>query len=278
MTNAQEGPPRTEAIAPGIGSVLRGVRLSARPDPCVVSTIRAVIAHRLVLVLHGQDLSSAALREFSSHLGPLFVHHGDEGVLRADGLPEVLEMRKEPDGDRLFGGGGWHADVTFRRPAGHLSVLHAKVIPVVGGDTGFASTIAAFDALSPGMQALLRKLEAVHSYNGPGRPDHPEETAIHPVVRIHPDTGAEGLYVNRMFATRFRGMTEAESLPLIEYLDRHMTRPEFTCRVRWQPGQVVIWDNRFTLHYPINDFTGERRLLLRCTTLEAAPKKGGALR
>ena len=268
IASAQDVTSEAGAIAPAIGSVLRGVRLTARPDPCVISAIRAAIAHRLVLVLHDQDLSAAALREFTSHLGPLFVHHGDEGVLHADGLPEVLEMRKEPDGDRLFGDGGWHADVTFRKPAGHLSVLHARVIPPVGGDTGFASTIAAFEALSPGMQALLRKLEAVHSYNGPGRPDHPEETAIHPVVRVHPDTGAEGLYINRMFATRFRGMTEAESRPLIDFLDCHMTRPEFTCRIRWQPGQVVIWDNRFTLHYPINDFTGERRLLLRCTTLE----------
>ena len=265
---------RSDAIAPAIGSELQGVRLSERPDPGTISAIRAAIAHRLVLVLHDQDLSAAALREFTSHLGPLFVHHGDEGVVHADGLPEVLEMRKEPDGDRLFGGGGWHADVTFRKPAGHLSVLHAKVIPPIGGDTGFASTIAAFEALSRGMQALLRKLEAVHSYNGPGRPDHPEETAIHLVVRVHPDTGAEGLYINRMFATRFRGMTEAESRPLIDFLDRHMTRPEFTCRVRWQPGQVVIWDNRFTLHYPINDFTGERRLLLRCTTLEGVPGQG----
>ena len=178
-------------------------------------------------------------------------------------------MRKEPDGGRLFGGSGWHADVTFRRPAGHVSVLHAKMIPPVGGGTGFASTIAAFEALSPGMQALLRRLEAVHSYDGPGRPDHPEETAVHPVVRRHPDTGAEGLNVNRMFATRFSAMTETESRPLVDFLDHHMTRPEFTCRVRWRPGQVVMCDNRFTLHYPINDFTGERRLLLRCTTLEA---------
>ena len=272
MANARKVSPSAAAIAPAIGSVLHGVRLSERPDPCVISVIRAAIARRLVLVLHGQDLPAMALREFTSHLGPLFVHHDDDAVLHADGLPEVLEMRKEPDGERLFGGGGWHADVTFRKPAGHLSVLHARVIPPIGGDTGFASTIAAFEALSPGMRELLRTLKAVHSYDGPGRPDHTEETAIHPVVRVHPDTGAEGLYINRMFATRFHGMTEAESRPLVDFLDRHMTRPEFTCRIRWQPGQVVIWDNRFTLHYPINDFTGERRLLLRCTTLEGAPE------
>ena len=78
------------------------------------------------------------------------------------------------------------------------------------------------------------------------------------------------LFVNAAFTTRFVGMTEYESRPLIDFLDQHMTRPEFTCRVRWRSGQAVMWDNRFTLHYPIDDFTGHRRLLLRCTALEPA--------
>ena len=123
----------------------------------------------------------------------------------------------------------------------------------------------AFSALSPGLQRLLRRMRAVRSYSGLGQPDHPEHSAVHPLVRCHPGTGVEGLYVNCMFGTRFEGMTEAESRPLLEFLDRHTTRPEFTCRVSWEVDQVVMWDNRFTLHYPINDFSGERRLLLRCT-------------
>ena len=119
---------------------------------------------------------------------------------------------------------------------------------------------------------MLRGMNAVHSYNGPGRPEHPRETAVHPVVRRHPDTEQEGLYINRMFATRFEDMTPEESQPLIDFLDRHMSQPPFTCRISWQPGQVVIWDNRFTLHYPINDFSGHRRLLIRCTCLESEPR------
>lgn len=74
--------------------------------------------------------------------------------------------------------------------------------------------------------------------------------------------------MNRMFATRFEGMTEQESRPIIGFLDSHISRPEFTCRIRWRKGQVTMWDNRFTLHYPINDFTGQRRLLIRCTAME----------
>ncbi len=255
-------------ITPHIGAVLRGVRLSAAPDEATLTAIRAALAEHLVLVIEDQALTPADLRDFVAHFGPPFLHHDDEGVIRAEGVPEVLEMRKEPDGERLFGGSDWHADVTFRKPAGYLSVLQALVVPPVGGDTGFASTIAAFAALSPGMQALLRELEAVHSYDGPGKPEREGQTAVHPVARRHPESGAEGLYLNRMFVTRFADMTEAESRPLIDFLDCHMTRPEFTCRVRWRAGQVVMWDNRFTLHYPINDFTSERRLLIRCTALE----------
>jgi len=258
----------TEPITPHVGAVLRGVTLSAAPDTASLAAIRAALARHLVLVVEDQELSPANLRDFTAHFGPPFHHHDDEGVIRAEGVPEVLQMLKEPGGERLFGGGDWHADVTFRKPAGYLSVLHALIVPPLGGDTGFASTIAAFAALSPGMQELLRRLAAVHSYDGPGRPDRAGQTAVHPVVRRHPETGAEGIYLNRMFATRFEGMSEAESRPLIDFLDRHMTRPEFTCRVRWRAGQVVMWDNRFTLHYPINDFTGERRLLIRCTAME----------
>ena len=258
-----------EPVTPHLGAVLRGVSLSAAPEADTLAQIRAALAHHLVLVIEDQDLSPRALRDFTSHFGPLFHHHADEGVLRVPGVPEVLEMRKEADGARLFGGSDWHADVTFRKPAAYLSVLHALTVPPVGGDTAFASTIAAFAALSEGMQDLLRGLEAVHSYDGPGRPDRVGQTAVHPVVRRHPETGCEGLYLNKMFATRFQGMTEQESRPIIAFLDRHMTRPEFTCRLSWRQGQVVMWDNRFTLHYPINDFTGHPRLLIRCTALEA---------
>lgn len=267
-TDARIGETDVEPLTPNVGAILRGVTLSGTPDASTLESIRSALARHLVVVVENQALTPAELRDFASHFGPLHHHHRDVGVLRADGVPEVLEMRKEADGERLFGGMDWHADVTFRRPAGYISVLHALVVPSIGGDTGFASTIAAFEALGDRMQELLRGLEAVHSYDGPGRPDTEGLTAIHPVVRKHPETGAEGIYLNRMFATRFVGMSEYESRSLIDFLDRHMTRAEFTCRVRWRAGQVVLWDNRFTLHYPINDFTGHERLLIRCVALD----------
>ena len=259
-----------EPLTPHVGAVLHGVTLTPDAPEHTIDAIREALAQHLVVVLPKQALDAVALRDAVARFGPLFLHHADEGVLFADGVPEVLEMRKEPDGTRLFGGSDWHADVTFRKPAGHLSFLHAKVVPPTGGDTAFTSTIAAFSALSERFKALLRTLDAVHSYSGPGTADHPQETAVHPLVRVHPDTGAEGMYFNRMFVTRFDGMTAEESQPLIDFLSTHMTRPEFTGRVGWREGQVTIWDNRFTLHYPINDFTGHHRLLLRCTTMETS--------
>ena len=226
--------------------------------------IKGVLDERLVVVLPGQSLEPAALHEFMTSFGPAHVHHPDEGVIFVDALPEVLEVRKKPDGIRLFGGDGWHADVTFLEPCGSITGLYASVVPSVGGDTLFANSIVAFGALSSGMQALLRDLQAVHSYDGRGRPPRPGLAATHPVVRRHPATGAEGLYVNTMFITHFDGMTEAETRPLLDFLEAHITRPEFGCRVQWEPGQLVLWDNRFTLHYPINDFVGQHRLLYRC--------------
>lgn len=256
-------------ITPNVGAIVHSVELSGAPQASLLRAIQDALARHLVLVFPDQDLTVTELRDFVSHFGPLFEHHVDDGVLFAEGVPEVLEMRKEPDGARLFGGSDWHADVTFRRPAGYLSVLYSKIIPPLGGDTGFASTIASFNALSARFRQLLRGLSAVHSYSGAGVPDHPTETAVHPVVRTHPDSGDEGLYFNRMFCTRFDAMSAAESQSLIEFLNTHMTKPEYTVRITWAPRQVVMWDNRFTLHYPINDFTGHRRLLYRCTAMEA---------
>ena len=242
-----------------------GVVLGGPSDPAPLSEIeliRSALADHLVVVLPGQAMDPHSLDAFMDAFGPAHIHHEDQGVVHAAGLPSVLELRKDPDG-ALFGGSGWHADATFEDDGGKITGLYAVTVPAVGGDTLFASSIAAFEALSPVMQQLLAGLSAVHSYDGPGRPDHPRLTAVHPVVRRHPKSGRQGLYVNNMFVTRFDGMTSEESMALLEFLEAHITRPEFTCRVRWAPGQLVLWDNRFTLHYPVNDFDREPRLLYR---------------
>ena len=259
---------RCEPITPHLGAVVHGFDLQRPMNGGQRERFLDAMARRLVLVAEDLDLSPVALRDLATGFGPAHMHHPDEGVVFAEGLPEVLELRRDASSAHVFGGGGWHADVTFQKPSGYLSFLHARTVPPVGGDTGFASTIASFAALSPAMRDLLRTLNAVHSYDGPGAPERKGLTAVHPVVRRHPRTGHEGLYINTMFVTRFEGMTPEESKPLIEYLERHMTRHEFTCRIRWKPGQLVVWDNRFTLHLPCDDFAGHPRHMIRCATLE----------
>jgi len=158
-----------------------------------------------------------------------------------------------------------------------------------GGDTIFANMYAAYDALSEGMKRMLDPLLAMHSgrpYGVAGVPkdlkvsrsiaierDNPaaDREMAHPVVRVHPESGRKALYVNAIYTVRFEDMTAAESRPLLHFLYEHCTRPEFTCRFRWQPGSLAIWDNRCTLHYAVNDYDGERRLMHRTTVAGERP-------
>ena len=184
--------------------------------------------------------------------------------------PEVLELLRNPEDEEMFGGESWHTDISWLDPIGYVSILHGIELPPIGGDTAFASTISAFEALSEGMKNTLRELSAVHAYHWYEQREDPNWTAVHPVVRRHPVTGREGLYMTRMFTSRFDGMTEAESAPLLQYLFAHMEQHQFTCRFQWQAGDVLIWDNRFTLHYPVNDFSGQRRRMIRTSSMDSA--------
>ena len=165
------------------------------------------------------------------------------------------------------------------------TMLIAREVPPAGGDTLFASQYAAYEALSPGLRATLDGLRAVSSsakadvsrtredrVRSSGQSDAPAELqAEHPVVRTHPETGRRALYVNVAHTLRFVGWTEAESAPLLAFLHQHQVRPEFTCRVSWRPGTIALWDNRCTLHNPINDYHGYRRVMHRITLAGDVP-------
>ncbi|MEM7424605.1 MAG: TauD/TfdA family dioxygenase [Pseudomonadota bacterium] len=256
-----------EPVTGALGAIARGVDLGSA-DESMAADLRSALGRHLVLYFPDQELDRFQLSALGRLFGPPFLHPlVDNGF---DDCPDVLELRREPDETLMFGGASWHADVTWLKPSGYLSILHAKTVPPVGGDTGFASTIACFEQLSSGLQDLLRGLKAVHSYFGPGAEEQARYLAMQPVVAKQLATGREGLYVNRMFTTRFEGMTEPESRPLLNYLFAQLERHEFTCRFRWQPGGTLMWDNRFTLHFPINDFSGQLRVMIRTTVLEPA--------
>jgi taurine dioxygenase len=166
------------------------------------------------------------------------------------------------------------------------SMLIAREVPPAGGDTLFANMYLAYETLSPGMQRLLDGLVAV---NSSGKADatrtredrmktdaragaRREYVAAHPVVRVHPETGRKALYVNVAHTVGFEDMTPDESAPILDYLFRHQVRPELTCRFRWRPGSIALWDNRCTQHNPINDYHGYRRLMHRITLAGDRPR------
>jgi taurine dioxygenase len=163
------------------------------------------------------------------------------------------------------------------------TMLYAKEMPAVGGDTMFASMTHAYDALSDGMKAMLGRLSTFNLYNKAAprsdamnakipEPDKPAVPAVHPLVRVHPETGRPSLYVTGLENTpRLDGMTPEESRPLLTYLLRHATRPEFTCRVIWRVGTLGVWDNRQVLHMALNDCPGQRRVMHRITIKGTPP-------
>ena len=158
-------------------------------------------------------------------------------------------------------------------------MLYALEVPDFGGDTEFSNQYLAYDTLSEGMKNFLNDQKAVN-ISGKGRVAKTrsdimkhssvglkgdELEATHPVVRTHPETKRKSLYVNEAHTTHFLGMTVEESTPILEYLFKHQIKSEFTCRFKWEKGSVAIWDNRCTMHYPVNDYHGYRRLMHRIT-------------
>jgi taurine dioxygenase len=164
------------------------------------------------------------------------------------------------------------------------TLLVAREVPPAGGDTLFANMYAAFETLSPALQRVLEGLRAVHSsaladvsktredrIRDGGYEEAKEYVAEHPVVRTHPETGRRALYVNVAHTARFAGMTEEESRPLLQYLFEHSVRPELTCRFRWRPGSLALWDNRCAMHNPVNDYHGYVRRMHRVTLAGDVP-------
>jgi len=265
-----------ESTAGALGAEITGVDVANLSNEAASAVRDAFLEHKVVF-FREQTLTPAAQRRFASLFGEPEIYPFIKGF---DEAPEVIEILKTETDQKNFGG-SWHSDTSYMPEPALGTVLYALETPASGGDTMFASAAAAYDALSDGMKWMLHGLKGVnsseHGYAG-GRAanmaklDAMGETynqaatvfeSEHPIVRTHPETGLKSLYLNRSHTVRFKDMTEAESKPLIEYLTAHITRPEFTCRFRWQPGSIAVWDNRTTQHFAINDYHGQRRRMHR---------------
>jgi taurine dioxygenase len=225
----------------------------------------------------GQKLDPAQFMAFARSMGRPVEYPFVKGI---EGFPEVIEVKKLEHERHAFGG-IWHSDTAYLDEPPMGSMLLAREIPPYGGDTEFASQYLAYEALSEGMKRMLDPLIAVNTSSKADvtrtREDMVKEysrqyEAEHPVVRTHPETGRKALYVNTGHTARFRGMTEQESAPLLEFLFRHQVKLEFTCRWQWKVGDLAWWDNRCTQHNPVNDYHGHRRVMHRITLAGDRPR------
>jgi taurine dioxygenase len=253
-------------LSTALGAEVTGIDLSVPLTEPAQQALIELFTDFLVLQFPDQDLTEAAHVELARRFGDPFIHPYLGAV---DGYPEILHVLKEPDDDETFGGEFWHCDISFRDPPSSASLLYSIEVPSEGGDTLFANQYLALESLSSGMRTSLAEMGAHHVY-----PEKDESergaSAVHPVVRRHPISGRDALFVNPAFTTRFEGMRASESRPMLEFLHDRQTRPEFTVRIEWQARMLVMWDNRATLHYGVNDYRGQRRLLRRVTVMEPA--------
>ena len=274
----------TRPITPTLGAEIFGADLTNDDH---IAKIKQAFADHSVLAIRDLELSPDDHIAFARKWGEININRFFKPV---DGYPQIATVLKEADQTAAIGE-SWHTDHSYDQVPAMGSMLYARETPSVGGDTAFASQAAAYAALSDGMKSMLRGLSAWHSsrhafgYSQADGEAHKDgrlgneaaatQDALHPVVIVHPLSGKSCLYVNADFTTHFDGWTREESQPLLNQLYAHCSRADFTCRIRWRPGTLGIWDNRATQHMAINDYTGERRLMHRIT-IEGVPLQQAA--
>ncbi|MBI3045808.1 MAG: TauD/TfdA family dioxygenase [Betaproteobacteria bacterium] len=267
-------------IAGALGAEIQGVDI-ARPLPEeVVAEIRQAFLDHLVVFFHNQKLAPQGQLDFAQQFGQPMEYPQLDGLPECPLITPVIKLAHE----RVNFGGIWHSDTTYLERPPMASMLYAIEIPPCGGDTLFANQYLAYETLSEGYRKMLdglvgmsSSLKADASRTREDRlraagAEHKVLIAEHPVVRTHPETGRKALYVNVGHTTHFKGLTEEESRPLLDYLFLHQVRPEFTCRFRWEPGSLAFWDNRCVQHNPVNDYHGYRRVMHRVTLAGDTPR------
>jgi taurine dioxygenase len=258
-----------------LGAEISGHGHLASLDDGEVDAIRTLWLEHQVVFFRDAVLSPVELLAFARRFGEPMDYPFLKGL---EDVPLVTEVRKRAHETVNFGG-IWHSDTSYLPEPPMATMLIARKVPPHGGDTLFANCTLAYEALSPGLKRVLANLVGVSSSARADttrtREDRMRESAReraareyiaeHPAVRTHPETGRKSLYVSPAHTVRFKDMTEEESAPLLEYLFEHMVRPEFTCRFSWNEGALALWDNRSTLHYPVNDYQGHERVMHRVT-------------
>lgn len=283
-------------IAAAMGAEIRGVDVASVSDAQFAEIERALFRHKM-LFLRGQKIGHAAHHAFSRRFGEFAEDAYTDGV---PGFREVQPLIKEADdaSAHVFGS-GWHTDSPFLDMPPAITMLRSVQIPPWGGDTMWANSALAYRTLGPATRQMIAGLRVRFSLrdvlasardnaearDNPvgklvatrGLAELPEglrrkiEGAAHPLVRTHPRTGEKALYIDASYAIGIEGMNPAESAPLLKMLTDHQTQPAFTCRLRWEPDMLVMWDNRSCVHQAFNDYEGHRREMYRTTIAGEVP-------
>ncbi len=239
-----------------------------------------------ILLFRDQDITREQHIEFSRRFGELDKHESLPRD-RHPKHPELLLVTNEPNADGTpsnsrYTGRQWHSDMSFTPVPSLGSLLKSYAVPEVGGDTLFANMTLAYNTLSDGMKKLIADLHGIqlagtrkinHAPTGLERLEEQKKLnppIAQPVVRVHPETGKKALYLGDK-VKRFDGMTEEESLPIIKYLNAHATRSEFLYRHQWRKNDIVVWDNRCTMHQALGDFDERQRRHMERTTVLGTP-------
>ena len=263
-------------IAGSMGAEIQGADL-ANLEGEVFEELYDAWLRNHVIVLRDQDITPDQQLAFALRFGEIHYHPYMQGM---DDNPEILEIVKDP-GDQYTFGSSWHTDQMFNPQPAKATMLYAKETPCSGGDTNFANMHDAYDALSDGMKSMLADVKSWCSgdkFKQGGRPQRKDRYAgnakmlaklrdpgklqtesAHPLFRTHPETGRKALYIGN-HVTSLCEFDEAEAEPLLNYLRAHSVRPEFTCRVSWEPGTLTGWDNRSVQHFAIADYNERRRM------------------
>jgi taurine dioxygenase len=269
----------------GFGAEVTGLDLS-RPLPgtTLAAVKTAFLAHG-VLWFPDQPLDHDQLEAFTLQLGAFGY---DPYVAPLAGRPHILEVRREPDETARVFGGGWHSDWSFQETPPSATILHAKVVPPVGGDTLYADGVAAYEALSPAFRAMLAPLRTIHSAARPYGPSgffageegrkgmtilsspEAEKTQVHPLVRTLLD-GRRALFVNPTYTLSIEGFSQAESDALLAFLVKHMLDERFIYRHRWAADMLTMWDNRRAMHNATGGYDGHLRVMHRTTVAGERP-------
>jgi taurine dioxygenase len=273
---------RATEVTPTIGAVVEGATLTKPPADSDIAAIRRLLLRYKVLFFEDQAFSPAALRDFAARFGTLYTHPIYPSLAE---VPEIVVLDNHPgnptDND------SWHTDATFLENPFMASILYAYDLPTSGGDTLWLDMRAAYLALSAPFRAFLSTLEAIHDFARGFDPEIlPSKNAgkaryeqarrsyppvTHPVIRTHPETGEDCLFVNDGFTTQIAGLSPLESARILNLLYEHIQRPEFMVRWRWKKSSLAFWDNRVTQHYAVNDYLPGRRVMHRATVIGDRP-------